>query len=134
MILIDTSVWIFALRKKPNESIKNKVDKYLSDGVVAITPPIKFELLCGLKNKKDLERMALRFDALPSFKIKNLTWNIATDLAFGLRRKGITIPYFDLLISAVALENGVPLVHADSHFDTVSKHTALKVDSCLYLI
>lgn len=56
-------------------------------------------------------------------------WERAYDLAFSLRRKGITVPYTDILIAASALIMAATVVHADSHFDLMGPHCGLKVES-----
>ena len=56
-------------------------------------------------------------------------WERAYDLAFSLRRKGITVPYTDILIAASALIMAATVVHADSHFDLIAHHCDIKVES-----
>lgn len=73
--------------------------------------------------------MSARLDALVQVPVRDNTWKLAIDLAFTLRRKGITVPYMDLLISALAIENNLNLLHADSHFDIIAKNTNLNIIS-----
>jgi len=61
-------------------------------------------------------------------------WDLSSKLAFDLKRKGISIPYADIVIAASALKERATLVHADSHFDTISGHIDLKVESFVPLI
>jgi predicted nucleic acid-binding protein len=51
-----------------------------------------------------------------------------------LHKKGITVPYTDILIASAALYSKATLLHADIHFDLIAKHTQLKVESFLSLI
>ncbi len=51
----------------------------------------------------------------------------AADIYRSLRRKGITIRKpIDCMIAAVAIENGLLLLHNDRDFDELARHTALK--------
>jgi predicted nucleic acid-binding protein len=56
-------------------------------------------------------------------------WARAYELAFNLRRRGVTIPYTDILTAACALHANAIILHADAHFDLISKHFELKVES-----
>jgi hypothetical protein len=53
-------------------------------------------------------------------------WNNAAEMAFALRRKGITMSAIDTLIAALAIEYDCCLLHRDSHFDLVARHCELK--------
>jgi predicted nucleic acid-binding protein len=56
-------------------------------------------------------------------------WEKAYELAFQLRRKGVTIPYTDILIAATALAHEATLLHVDAHFDLAAQFSSLKVES-----
>ena len=45
-----------------------------------------------------------------------------------LRKKGITIRKAnDFLIATVCIEHNFPILHNDKDFDTIAKHTSLKI-------
>ena len=48
---------------------------------------------------------------------------------YDLKIKGVNVPYTDILIAASAIKEKAVLLHADSHFDTIAKHSELKVES-----
>lgn len=127
--MIDTSVWIYALRRKPNEAIKEAVNSLLARNAVAITEPITLELLSGFSNRQEKNKLSSRLDILTNFKVGSSTWKLAADLGVSLREKGVSIPYMDLIISAVAIENGVTLIHADTHYELVAKQSTLKTNN-----
>ena len=52
LVLIDTSVWIFALSKNFLPEIKERVDHLLRENTVCICAMIKLELLGRAKTKK----------------------------------------------------------------------------------
>lgn len=129
LFLVDTSVWIFALRKQFIPSIKERVSRLLRDHVVLTSGMIKLEILGGAKTEKEFQHLKTRFDALDSVETNTSLWEKAYALAFTLRRKGITVPYTDILIAACALTTESTLVHADVHFDVMAKHSGLTVES-----
>ena len=134
LVLIDTSVWIFALRKEPHPSIKQKVDDLLKENLVVTTSLIKLELLGGVNNKREFERLKKRLEALQTVGITDAHWTEAAHLAFHLRRRGLTLPYTDILLSAVAIREEIVLLHADAHFNLIAKHADLKTKSFISLL
>lgn len=129
MVLIDTSAWIFALKKNFHPSIKERIEQILVESDVAITGIIALELLGGAKTEKEYERLKSRLDALYYIETTKSLWDAASKLAFDLKRKGVNTPYTDILIAASSMQEKAILLHADSHFDTIAKHSDLKVES-----
>lgn len=127
--LVDTSVWIFALRKKFIPSIKERISQLLKEHMLLTNGMIKLEILGGVKIEEEFRRLKARFDALDEVEIDTAVWETAYKMAFDLRRKGITVPSTDILIAACALTTGSTLVHADAHFDVMAKHSGLTVES-----
>lgn len=132
--LVDSSVWIFALRKQFIPAIKERVDSLLKECEIMTNGMIKLELLGGTKSKQEFQRLKNRLDALDTIDINTRLWEEAYSLSFKLRRKGLTVPYTDILTAACAINAKAILVHADAHFDLMAEHTDLKVESCLHLV
>jgi len=132
--LVDTSVWIFALRKKFIPSIKERISQLLKEHILLTNGMIKLEILGGVKIEEEFRRLKARFDALDEVKIDTSVWEMAYKMAFALRRKGITVPYTDILIAACAQKTDSVLVHADAHFDLIADHIDLKVESFVHIV
>ena len=129
LVLIDTSAWIFALRRPPHPLVKDRVDELLGENRVAIMPMISLELLGGTRSEGEFERLKSRLEALHQVSIGKREWYKAAWLAFELRRQGKTIPYTDILIATVALLYDLILLHVDSHFDLIAEEVPLRVES-----
>jgi predicted nucleic acid-binding protein len=130
VFLVDTSAWLFALRKDANPEIKSRLDNHLREDAVVTTGIIKLELLGGTRKRKEFSRLMRRLDALPYVSMEDpLLWDLANETAFNLRRKGLTIPYTDILIASAAIKENVILLHADIHFNQVARHSNLRVES-----
>lgn len=127
--LVDTSAWIFALRKDFLPVIKDRIEYLLKENAIFSTGIVKLELLGGTRSESEFQRLKSRLDALDSVESDAALWDKACKLAFDLRRKGITVPYTDILIAACALKVDATLVHSDAHFDMICKHSELKVES-----
>ena len=132
--LVDSSVWIFALRKDPIPPIRDRVAALLRDDAVVTTGVIKLEILTGAKTEREYTRLKSRLDALESLQTDERVWQTACRHGFTLRRQGMTIPTTDLLIATCALQAGVVVVHADAHFDLMSGPLGLRTESHVRLL
>ncbi len=127
--LVDTSAWILALRRNTLDVVKDRLAYLLESDAVVTVDIIKLEILGGTKTENEFKRLKTRFQALGSIPIEAAQWDGAYDLAFTLRRKGITVPYTDILIAACALSAGATVLHADAHFDMMAAHIPLRTES-----
>ena len=129
LFLVDTSACILALRKDFLPDVKDRVEYLLKENAIITTGMIKLELLGGTKREKEFQLLKMRLDALDMVETNTTLWENSYGLAFKLRRKGITVPYTDILIASSALMADATVVHADSHFDLISSHVTLQVES-----
>jgi predicted nucleic acid-binding protein len=129
MFLIDTSAWIFALKKNFHPLVKERINGILIESDVAINGVIALELLGGARTKKEYERLKNRLEGLYYIEATKALWDSASELAFDLKRKGVNVPYTDVFIAASAIQEKAVLLHVDSHFDDIAKHSLLKVES-----
>jgi hypothetical protein len=131
LFLVDTSAWLLALRKDFMPAVKNRIDHLLKEDAIITTGIIKLELLGGTKTQSEFRRLRTRLDALDAVETDTSLWDKACELAFTLRRKGVTVPYTDIVIAACALGLKATVVHVDGHFDIISKHVNLRTESFL---
>jgi predicted nucleic acid-binding protein len=129
IFLVDTSAWILALRKDFSPEVKERIDHLLKENAIITTGMVKLEILGSTKTENEFQRLKRRLDALDSVELDTSLWEKSYDLAFKLRRKGITVPYTDILIAACALKTESTVVHADAHFDLMAGHISLKMES-----
>lgn len=116
-VLLDTSVWIDALRgKTPN--IVAITEGLLNDDRVLTCGPVIFEIKRGLRPPERKKILPL-FDALIRLSVDETVWDAADELDASLRRKGITIPPMDVIIAQVCLHHKVFLFTLDEHFRSV---------------
>ncbi len=131
LFLVDTSVWIYALRKDYIPKIKSYIEKLLDGDKVVINSIIKLELLAGTRTKKEFSRLKLRLDALPEIEINQDVWEAAQIMAFDLRRKGVGIPLIDIIILSSGKSSNSTLVHRDKHFELAGKYLNINLKSFL---
>ncbi len=125
MILIDTSAWIEFLRDT-GSPVCRRVDDLL-DHDIATCHPIRMEVLAGARDERhlnDLRRLLARASLLPT---RAAHYEQAAALYRTCRRGGETVRrLMDCLIAATAITSGVPLLHADAHFDALARLTELR--------
>jgi len=125
-ILVDTSLWIEALKKDCSEKIKEMIWKAIDDDSAFIAGIIMVELLSGARTVKKYEQLKNNLEALVYLDTTSYVWGKAAEIAFTLKRKGINVPSGDILIAALAINYDLLLIHMDKHFELIGKNTDLK--------
>jgi len=129
MTLVDTTVWVDFFRGTDSPE-KRTLEYLLQKGaMVAITDIILTEILRGIAHDREYQLVKRRLDSFPCLTAKApRSFVHAADLYHRCRRKGVTIQStVDCLIAAVCLEHEAALLHHDSDFTLLAKHTGLKI-------
>ncbi len=126
LVLIDTSGWICFFSRRGYDEIKKVISTLLDEDRVAITGPILIELVQGVRTEKEKEDIKRYMRGIHWLPVMDDHWHKAAELAFNLRRKGITSSAMDTLIATLAMEYGCHLLHKDSHFEFISRNSPLK--------
>ncbi|MBW1789987.1 MAG: PIN domain-containing protein [Deltaproteobacteria bacterium] len=116
-VLLDTSVWIEALRGKRSDVVAT-AQRLLRDDRVLICGPVIFEIKRGLRDRERKKVLPL-LDALIRLAVDEAVWDAAGVLDARLRGSGITIPPMDVIIAQVCLNHKVFLFTMDEHFNSV---------------
>jgi predicted nucleic acid-binding protein len=127
LILVDTSAWVEFLRDTGSPACM-RVDELLAGGL-ATCDPIRMEVLAGARNEShlgDLRRLLARAAAA---EVLPADYETAAGLYRSCRRGGETVrKLIDCLIGAVAIRVDEAVLHADSDFDVLARHTPLRLD------
>ncbi len=121
LVLIDTSAWIFALGSRPVVGIRDRVTYLVEQNLAAITSPIFFELLSGVRSDGDSARLGVYLSTLHPFPFLIEDWIEAARWTSGIRKKGVKAKTVDALIAYKALKHGLTLLHADRDLDRIAK-------------
>src|SRR5882757_838306 len=127
-LIFDTSVWIDFLRGKSNPQV-DLLTLYIDhNDQVLLIPTILQEVLQGIREDAQYRQIKEIFSYFTVLQLPPVQAAIgAAELYRGLRKKGLTIRKSnDCLIAFYAIEFSTPLVHLDSDFEFVSKHSKLK--------
>ena len=121
MILIDTSAWIQALRKKGNIDLRKKVEIAHNSGYARFCEPVILELYNGARGDHEINKIKKLEESVPSLLCDQDAWIRAIKYAKTLRSSAYTIPAIDILIQAIGDENGAKILADDKHFDIMKK-------------
>ena len=129
MTLVDTSVWIDFLRgvNSPQRRMLHRLIEEEED--ISITEIILTEILQGLKEDKDFNRVKDYLLEFPIHRPKGTgTYLKAAEIYRDCRKKGRTVRRtVDCIIAAICIENGLTLLHKDSDFELIAECTGLKM-------
>ena len=125
MILVDSSAFIEYYRPSGDPSVSAAVAEAIALDSVAVNGVIQVELTAFVSREADRARLAADLQAFHWLELRHRDFDLAAQIGFDLRRKGITIPATDLIIAACAIGSGATLYHLDSHFDRIARHADL---------
>lgn len=126
MILIDSSAWIEFLRDT-GSTVCNTVDELLGADL-AICDAISMEVLAGARNEQHLAGLRGLLARATLVPIIAEDYDQAAALYRTCRRNGETVrKLIDCLIAAVAIRANAPVLHADTDFAALARHTPLAI-------
>jgi hypothetical protein len=126
MVLVDTSVWIHALRSRGSAKIQARLRSLVVGGETAVTEWILLELMTGLSRSEQGKDLLDRFSPVTRIPFQPEWWAKAWDLAAGLRKHGVSPSAADCLIATVAMESSIALIHCDEDFEAIGRHSKLE--------
>jgi len=116
-VLVDTCIWIEYF--KNNTKIVKVVDELMNEDTLYTTGVVIAELLYGLKTTQEQNLLNQCIDAVKILDDRTEDWKNSGLLGNALRKKGITIPLTDLLVSAIAVREDVCVFTWDKHFSQI---------------
>jgi predicted nucleic acid-binding protein len=123
-VLVDTSVWSLALRRKrqrtPSEA--EELRNLISDRRVQIIGPIRQELLSGIRDEAQCDVLERHLAAFPDLPITTDDYITAAQFFNRCRAKGVQGSNTDFLICAVAVRNRFAIFTTDKDFQQFAKH------------
>ena len=119
LVLIDTSIWIEALRPDGFASCREAVARFAAAGRAATCDVVLTEVLRGARNESQAREWAHGLLALRVLSADGLGV-VAARIGRAVREAGASPPLGDLLIAAVALRHGAVVLHRDRHLHKIA--------------
>lgn len=131
-VLVDTSIWSLALRRRGVLSEDEKVSvsaliDLIDDARVVMIGPIRQELLSGISSMSqfnDLKEHLQPFEDLPLYREY---YERAADFFNICRRSGVQGSHIDFLICAVAVEADLQIYTSDRDFILYAKNLPIRI-------
>jgi len=117
-VLVDTSVWSLALRRarRHDGGIARELTDLIDEGRVVMLGPVRQELLSGIKEQAQFDRLRDRLRAFPDVALEVADHELAAELFNRCRARGVQGSNTDLLICAVAARRQLAVFTTDGDF------------------
>lgn len=131
-VLVDPSVWSLALRRRasdlsPEETeVVGELTHLIREGRARIIGLIRQELLSGIKNSSQYEKLRNILRTFPDEPLDTADYEAAADAGNKCRAKGIATTLPDMLICAVAQARDWSVFSTDPDFRKYGKILAIK--------
>jgi hypothetical protein len=111
VILVDTNI-IIDFWNNASSALKS----VFTEETAAICGIIKAELMHGAESEEDLLIISKALSDFEYIPLDEAIWDEVGGLSYRLRINGITVPFQDVVLCALALRHGLLLWSNDSHF------------------
>jgi predicted nucleic acid-binding protein len=133
MVLVDTSVWSLALRRKPTDlspaerALTKSVRELVGEGRVQMIGPIRQELLSGIRDEHNFRKLRDYLSAFDDPHLRAEDYEEAASMNNACRGRGIAGSAVDFLICAVAVRRNWQVLTTDRDFARYSKVLPLRL-------
>ncbi|HVC95298.1 MAG TPA: PIN domain-containing protein [Pirellulales bacterium] len=114
MILVDSSVVIDYIRTRDAKMLV--LFQTRNAAICGIT---RAEVLHGARNPADRSRLLALLGTFGQLAVADVLWDKVGDHLAELRAHGITVPFQDVVIATVAIENDIELWTHDAQFQMI---------------
>lgn len=123
-VLVDTSVWSLALRRNlpVNGPETPEFLELIKEARVQIIGPIRQELLSGIKNVVQFNKLRDHLRPFPDMEVTTQDYETAAEFSNLCRGKGVQGSNTDFLICAVAVRHNIPVFTTDNDFNLYQSH------------
>ena len=129
-VLIDTSVWSLALRRRHPDreaAIVEELARLIADFEVAMIGPIRQELLSGIRDERQYLTLREKLRAFPDLRLDTADFETGARFFNKCRAEGVQGSNTDLLLCAVGHLRGMPIFTTDKDFNAYSRTLGTKL-------
>lgn len=132
-VLVDTSIWSLAYRRSAKalnpqqRTLLNSLGELASDGRAQLLGMVRQEMLSGLREPSQFERLRKLLQAFPNVRLETEDYEEAARVSNICRAKGITGSMVDYLICATATRREWSIFTLDHDFDRYAKYLSIKL-------
>ncbi|MCH8974515.1 MAG: PIN domain-containing protein [Chloroflexi bacterium] len=132
-VLIDTSVWSLALRRRARQLSPSQVRVHrewaelVQEGRAVVIGPVRQELLSGIPDGATFERLRERLQAFDDLPLTTGDYEEAARFNNRCRASGVAGSAVDLLICAAAARRDLAIFTADADFRRYARVLPVKL-------
>ncbi|MDH3976733.1 MAG: PIN domain-containing protein [Deltaproteobacteria bacterium] len=128
-VLVDTSIWSLALRRKESayDPLVRELEELIREFRVHIIGPVRQEILSGIRSKEQFENLKKHFRSFPDMELHEADYECAAEFFNIARKKGIQGSNTDFLICAAANRYGMTIFTNDKDFTLFQKCLPVKL-------
>lgn len=135
-VLIDTSIWSLALRRKPEKlspaehNYVGELNELIAEGRARLIGLVRQELLSGIKSPAQFDTLRGVLRAFPDEQLETADHEMAAESGNHCRRRGIAVSAVDSLICAIALRRDWAVYSLDPDFESYARILPLRLHTC----
>ncbi len=126
MVLVDTSAWIEFFRRDGDPLVKLAMQALVGELEATLCGPVEMEFLGGTR-PHERPRIEARFEILPYLNHDPKLWRETVTHYATMRSAGITLPWNDLLVATLAIQQNCRVYAIDRHFEAMAEHIGLRL-------
>ena len=129
-VVVDTSVWSLALRRRTavSDIATARLARLVVDGRVLMLGPVRQELLSGIRDVAAFESLRERLRAFPDVPLLAEDHERAAEFLNACRRRGVQGSNTDFLICAAADRRGCSILTTDRDFGAIAAHVPVTLE------
>jgi predicted nucleic acid-binding protein len=132
-VLVDTSIWSLALRRKSQDlnpaetAAVSELTNLIKEGRARIIGLVRQELLSGIKTASQYEKLRTVLRSFPDEPISTADYEAAAKASNDCRARGVVVSVSDILICAIAIARDWSIFATDPDFKSYAKILPLKL-------
>lgn len=121
-VVVDTPAWSVVLRRRPIDlstyeiRLKHALVEIVREGRVVMIGPIRQELLSGIRETGQFNRVRESLQPFPDFTIETFIYETAARMSNLCSSRGVANSSVDMLICAVAITADASILTSDLDF------------------
>lgn len=122
MVLVDTSIWSLALRRraidlsKQEQGLTQTLSRLVTEGQVQLLGSTRQEVLSGIREESQFRRIRDHLGDFPNVKLDERDYEGAARISNTCRRSGISGSPVDMLMCSVSLRHNWEIFTTDLDF------------------
>ncbi|MES1204575.1 MAG: PIN domain-containing protein [Pseudomonadota bacterium] len=130
-IVVDTSVWSLALRRRRSSSTAHarELAELVREGRASLLGPVRQELLSGVVVQQQYEELRGHLRAFPDIELETGDYEDAALFFNRCRAKGVQGSNTDFLVCAAAARRRMGILTVDADFAHLAKHIPIHLHS-----